>query len=119
MTGVRSASDGASRWVPVLCRAVAVALTAYPVARKFLQYSDRVSQFETWGFPFPELAVPFSGVVEIVALVTAGPNVFIGLVLGSSIVVTVLGTGPCSYWDPTLADLAKRVVPSRETPRNA
>lgn len=141
MTRVRSASDGASRWIPVLCRAAAVALTAYPAARKFLQYSDRVSQFETWGFPFPELAVPFSGVVEvvaiaslafgiagrlgaitlgatmIVALVTAGPNVCIGLVLGSSVVVAVLGTGPYSYCDPTLADLAKRAVPSRGTPR--
>ncbi len=143
MTGVRSASAGAGRWVPVLCRAVAVALTAYPAARKFLRYSDRVSQFETWGFPVPELAVPFSGVVEIVdivslafgiagrlgaitlgatmivALITAGPNVFIGLVLGSSVVVAALGTGPYSYWDPTLADLAKRVVPSRGMPRNA
>lgn len=126
-------SDRLSGWALVLCRVVAVTLTAYPAARKFLEYSDRVAQFREWGVPVPELAVPLSGVIEIVAiislalgvagrfgavalgatmmvaLVTAGPNPFIGLVLASAAVIAVFGTGPYSYWDPGVADLVSHV----------
>lgn len=133
------ASAKLGRWLPVVCRAVAVLLTAYPAARKFLQYSDRVEQFAAWGFPLAEFAVLLSGVVEIVAilslafgiagrfgaftlggtmivaLLTAGPNPFIGLVLVSSIIVVVIGTGPYSYWDPTVTDLGRLVVSNNET----
>lgn len=129
MTRAQSVSATVGRWLPAVSRAVAVSLTAYPAARKFLQYADRVEQFTAWGFPLPEAAVLFSGVVEVVAIVslafgiagrfgaftlgatmvvallTAGPNVFIGLVLASCVVVIVFGTGPYSYWDPTVAEL--------------
>jgi uncharacterized membrane protein YphA (DoxX/SURF4 family) len=98
-----------------------------------------VEQFAAWGFPLPELAVLLSGVVEVVAIVslafgiagrlgaftlgatmvvallTAGPNIFIGLVFASCIVVTIFGTGPYSYWDPTASDLVGLVVSNTDT----
>lgn len=55
----------------------------------------------------------------VVALVTAGPNVFIGLVLASSSIVAIRGTGPYSYWDPPLAELADLVAPDRGTPQQS
>jgi uncharacterized membrane protein YphA (DoxX/SURF4 family) len=80
MTRVQSVSARVGRWVPVVCRAVAVSLTAYPPARKFLQYSDRVERFAAWGFPLPELAVLLSGVVEVVAIVSD----LVGLVVSNT-----------------------------------
>jgi hypothetical protein len=51
----------------------------------------------------------------VVALLTAGANPFIGLVLVSSLVVTIFGTGPYSYWDPTVSDLVGLVVSNTDT----
>ncbi|MFC7059137.1 DoxX family protein [Halovenus salina] len=122
-----------SRWTPVIFRVVAVVLTLYPAVRKFTEYAARVDAFEEYGLPFPELAVPFTGVVELVAIVligfgiagrlgavglgvgmvvaiaAAGPNPFSVLVLVSSVGIAVLGTGPYSAWDPTLRDLFGRL----------
>lgn len=139
MTRPQSVSATVGRWLPAVCRGVAVSLTAYPAARKFLQYGGRVEQFAAWGFPLPELAVLFSGVVEVVAIVslafgiagrfgavtlgatmivallTAGPNIFIGLVLASCVVVTIFGTGPYSYWDPTVSEVSEFVSSNSDT----
>jgi uncharacterized membrane protein YphA (DoxX/SURF4 family) len=113
----------------VILRALAVTITLYPAIRKFVEYSYRVTQFETYGIPWPELAVPVTGVIElvaivsigfgiagrlgggalavgmIVAIVAAGPNPFSVLVLLASLGIVLLGTGPYSYWDPTVKEL--------------
>lgn len=126
-TGRFSGSVG--RWLPVLLRVVAVTLTAYPAVRKFLEYSYRVQQFASYGIPWPEVAVPVTGLIELVAIallaagfagrlgagmlvggmvvvaVTAGPNPFSVAVLLASAGILVLGTGPYSVWDPTVPDL--------------
>jgi uncharacterized membrane protein YphA (DoxX/SURF4 family) len=122
-------SHGIARWLPVVLRVIAVTVTLYPAVRKFLEYSYRVQRFASYGIPFPELAVPLSGVVEllaigsltigvagrlgagtlvvtmVVAIASAGPNPFSVLVLAASAGIIVTGTGPYSYWDPTLSDL--------------
>lgn len=63
MRRAQSVSAKVRRWLPVVCRSIAVSLTAYPAARKFLLYAGRVEQLAVWGFPLPELAVLLSGVV--------------------------------------------------------
>lgn len=117
------------RWLPFVLRAVTVLVTAYPAVRKFTEYGRRIEAFRTYGLPWPELAVPLTGVVELVAIgplaagvagrlgagalvagmlvvfVTAGPNPASALVCLAAAGVVVLGTGPYSYWDPTLRDL--------------
>lgn len=122
-------SHGIARWFPVVLRVVAVTVTLYPAVRKFLEYSYRVQRFASYGIPFPELAVPLSGIVEllavgsltvgvagrlgagtlvvtmVVAITSAGPNPFSILVLAVSAGIIVTGTGPYSYWDPTLSEL--------------
>lgn len=117
------------RLLPVFLRVVAVTITLYPAIRKFSEYATQVSQFEAYGIPWPELAVPLSGVIElvavisiglgiagrlgggalavvmVVAIVAAGPSPFSVLVLAASAGIVLLGTGPYSYWDPTVQEL--------------
>jgi len=112
-----------------LLRVIVVAVTVYPALRKFTEYTYRVAKFEAYGMPWPELAVPVTGVVEfvaivavglgiagrlgagalvvgmLVAIVAAGANPFNVLVLVASVGIVVLGTGPYSYWDPTIRRL--------------
>ena len=64
-----------ARWLPVLLRVLVVTATAYPALRKFLEYSYRVEQFRAYGMPWPELAVPVTGVVELVAIVLIAAGV--------------------------------------------
>jgi putative oxidoreductase len=120
-------------WLPVALRAIAVLVTAYPAVRKFTQYGYRVEEFAAYGIPWPELAVPVTGAIELVAIAlltvgiagrlgagmltagmfvvaaTAGSNPFSIVVLVASIGVLILGTGPYSYWDPTIAELQQHV----------
>ena len=120
-------------WLPVVLRAIAVLVTAYPAVRKFTQYGSRVEAFAAYGIPWPELAVPVTGAIELVAIAlltvgiagrlgaamlvagmlvvaaTAGSNPFSLVVLVASAGVLVLGTGPYSYWDPTITDLNEHV----------
>lgn len=134
---MRNEPTGLSRWLPVVFRVVAVVLTAYPAVRKFTEYPARVDAFEGYGLPFPELAVPFTGIVELVAIVSitfgiagrlgagglavgmviaivaAGPNPFSVLVFVSAVGIAVAGTGPYSSWDPTLGDLVGRLSAER------
>ena len=117
---------------PVILRALAVTITLYPAIRKFAEYSYRVTQFKTYGIPWPELAVPVTGLIELVAIVSigfgiagrlgggalavgmvvaivaAGPNPFSVIVLLASLGIVLLGTGPYSYWDLTGAELLAR-----------
>lgn len=110
----------------VLLRVIVVAVTVSPALRKFTEYAHRVATFDSYGVPWPELAVPVTGAIEfvaivavglgiagqlgagalvvgmLVAIVAAGPNPFNVLVLVASVGVVTLGTGPYSYWDPTL-----------------
>lgn len=120
--------------VAVLLRVVVVTLTLYPALRKFFEYSSRVEQFYTYGMPWPEVAVPVTGIIEvgaivligagiagrlgagalvvgmIVAIVAAGPNPFSLLVLAGSVGILLVGTGPYSYWDPTIGDLLTQLT---------
>jgi len=129
MSETRKLSGSLTRWLPVVLRVVAVTVTVWPAIRKFTQYSYRVQEFTSYGVPFPELAVPVSGAVElfavvslaggiagrlgagsllvtmVVAVATAGPSPFSGIVLVASAGILALGTGPYSYWDPSLGDL--------------
>lgn len=52
----------------VLLRVVAVTITLYPALRKFTEYSFCVEQFATYGIPWPELLVPLTRVIELVAI---------------------------------------------------
>lgn len=121
----RALTAAVTRWVPAFLRAIAVSVTAYPAVRKFLRYSARVEQFAKYGLPWPAIAVPLTGSIELVAIVslafgiagrlgaaalvagmlvaigTAGPNPASVLVLGASSGILLLGTGLYSYWDPT------------------
>ena len=125
-----------ARWLPVLLRVLVVTVTAYPALRKFLEYSYRVEQFRAYGMPWPELAVPVTGVVElvaivliaagvagrlgaaslvavmVVAIVAAGPTPASVLVLVASAALVGLGTGPYSHWDPSLPELVGRLTAS-------
>jgi uncharacterized membrane protein YphA (DoxX/SURF4 family) len=127
------------RFPPVIFRVLAVTITLYPAIRKFSEYSYRVSQFEAYGIPLPGLAVPVTGVVElvaivsigvgvagriggialalgmIVAIVAAGPNPFSVLVLLASLGVVLLGTGPYSYWGPSVGGLLAGRTPNSLT----
>lgn len=129
MTTEDDAFGGFTGHLAVLLRVVAVTVTLYPAARKFLEYPYRVAKFEAYGFPYPEVAVPVTGVIEIlavvaigfgvagrlgagalgfgmvVAIVAAGPNPFSVLVLVASAGIVLLGTGPYSYWDPTIREI--------------
>lgn len=117
------------RILPLVCRAVVVLVVSVPAARKFYAYADRVAQFDAWGVPAPEVAVLAAGTVQVLALVAilfgiggrfgagalavvmtvamaaAGPNPFNGAVFLAAVTLTLLGTGPYSYWDPSLSDL--------------
>lgn len=108
--------------LPVVLRVVAVTIMLYPALWKFLEYSYRVGEFRTYGIPWPEVAVPLTGVIELVAIVSiglgiagrlgagvlvvgmvvavvaAGPNPFNVLVLFVSAGICLFGTGPYSYW---------------------
>jgi uncharacterized membrane protein YphA (DoxX/SURF4 family) len=121
----------ASNALSLLARIAVVGITTYPALRKFLQYPARVAQFETWGIPWPELAVLAAGTVQLlavatialgfggrlgagalavvmaVAMTTAGPNLFNGTVFVSALAIAVLGTGRYSVWDPTVAELTQ------------
>lgn len=129
MSDTRPVADSITKWLPIVLRGVAVTVTVYPAIRKFTQYSYRVQEFASYGVPFPELAVPVSGAVElfavvsiaggiagrlgagsllvtmVVAVATAGPNLFNGLLLVAAAGILVLGTGPYSYWDPSFGEL--------------
>lgn len=118
----RSTSGRVARWLPVVLRVVAVTITLYPALRKFLEYPYRVGEFRAYGIPWPEVAVPLTGIIEpvaivsiglgvagrfgagalvvgmFVAVVAAGPNPFNVLVLFASAGICLLGTGPYSYW---------------------
>lgn len=115
----------------VLLRMVVVVVTVYPALRAFTEYTHRVATFNSYGMPWPEAVVPVTGVVEFVAIVAVGlgiagrlgagalvvgmlvaifaadPNPFNVLVLIASVGLAVLGTGPYSYWDPTLRRLLR------------
>jgi putative oxidoreductase len=115
--------------LPLVCRAVVVLIVAVPAARKFYAYSDRVAQFDAWGIPLPEVAVLAAGTVQVIALLTillgvggrfgaaalavvmtvamaaAGLDPFNGAVFAAAVVIAVLGTGPYSYWDPSVSAL--------------
>ena len=117
------------RWVQILLRLLVVTITLYPAIRKFTEYSYRVGEFQSYGIPWPELTVPLTGVIElaaivsiafgiagrlgagallvtmVVAIVSAGPSLFTGLVLVASAGNLIVGTGPYSYWDPSPGDL--------------
>lgn len=129
MSSVNALGKQVRRFLPVILRVLTVTITLYPAVRKFSEYSYRVTQFEAYAIPWPELAVPVAGVIElvaivsigfgiagrvggsalavgmIVAIVAAGPNPFSVLVLFASLGIVLLGTGPYSYWDPTVEDL--------------
>lgn len=120
------------RGLTLLFRAVAVLIVFVPAVGKFYQYSHWVAQFESWGLPWPEVAVVASGAVQLaailllalgvagrvgagslvvvmtVAIATAGLNVTNAAVLVSSLGIVLLGTGPYSYWDPTASELFER-----------
>jgi len=134
MTASNAIAGRGKQYLAVFLRAIAVTITLYPALRKFLEYSYRVGKFESYGIPWPEFAVPVTGVVElvavlaiglgiagrlgagalvvgmIVAIVTAGPNPFSVLVLVASTGIVPLGTGPYSYWDPTVRDLFGKIA---------
>ena len=140
MSETRQLSEGITRWLPVVLRVVAVTVTVWPAIRKFTQYMYRVQEFASYGVPFPELAVPVSGAVElfavvslaggiagrlgafsllvtmVVAVATAGTSLFSGLMLVASAGILVLGTGPYSYWDPSLAELLNATTTSLSGP---
>ena len=137
MSSLRSVAREPGQLVRLLLRVIAVTVTVYPALRKFFEYSSRVGEFESYGMPFPELAVPVTGVIEIVAIlsialgvagrlggsalvagmivaiVAAGPNPASVLVLVASAGIALLGTGPYSYWDPTFGELAETVTTNR------
>ena len=118
--------------LPIIFRVLVVTVTVYPSVRKFLEYSYRVKQFAAYGIPWPEVTVPLTGLIELVATaliavgiagrlgavllivgmivvgVTAGSNPFSIAVLVSSTGIVALGTGPYSYWDPTITELVRR-----------
>lgn len=126
MSTARSLPVRAGRWLPVLFRVLAVTITLYPAIRKFTEYSYRVSEFQSYGMPWPALTVPVTGGIELIAIISigfgiagrfgagallvgmviaiiaAGPNPFSILVLLASAGICLLGTGPYSYWSPTL-----------------
>jgi len=141
MSGLRTVADRMRPMASILMRVVAVTITLYPAIRKFTEYARRVSEFRSYGLPWPELAVPLTGVVEIVAIISiglgiagrlgagalvigmvvatlaAGPNPFSVLVLLASVGLCLLGTGPYSYWNPALGDVLggqrAALIPSR------
>lgn len=124
-----SLSGSLGQRLPVILRVLVVTVTAYPAVRKFLEYSYRVEQFAAYGIPWPEVTVPLTGLIELVAIaliaagiagrlgaillvvgmlvvaVTAGSNPFSIVVLVASAGIVALGTGPYSYWDPTMTEL--------------
>ena len=134
-----SLPDTVGNGLPVLARVAAVGITTFPALRKFMQYPERVAQFEVWGLPWPEVAVLVAGSVQILALATialglggrlgagalalvmvvamstAGPNLLNGTVFVSSVVIVLRGTGRYSVWDPTAAEMSQVVhrFPSR------
>lgn len=140
MSSLRSVVGIPGQMVRLLLRVLAVTVTLHPAARKFFEYSYRVEEFSSYGMPFPELAVPVTGVIEIlaivsialgiagrlggsalavgmvVAIVAAGPNPASVLVLLASAGITVLGTGPYSYWDPAFGELFDAVTASKAVP---
>lgn len=129
MSSNRPLSGLLGQCLRVIFRVVVVTVTAYPAVRKFLEYPSRVEQFATYGIPWPEVAVPVTGVIELVAIaliavgiagrlgagmlavgmlvvaVTAGSNPFSMVVLVASAGILALGTGPYSYWEPTIPEL--------------
>jgi uncharacterized membrane protein YphA (DoxX/SURF4 family) len=140
MSKTRQLADSITRWLPVVLRVVAVTVTVWPAIRKFTQYSYQVQEFASYGVPFPEIAVPVSGAVElfavislaggiagrlgagsllatmVVAIATAGPSLFSGLMLVASAGIFVFGTGPYSYWDPSLGELLNATTTSLSEP---
>jgi len=142
MRSPRSVVREPGHLVCLLLRVVAVTVTAYPAFRKFLEYSYRVGEFESYGMPFPELAVPVTGLIELVAMVSiglgiagrlggsalaagmvvaivaAGPNPASVLVLLASVGIAALGTGPYSRWDPTFGELLEAVTTHDRLPRS-
>lgn len=135
MTASRSGAGLCARWLPIVLRALVVTVTAYPAIQKFLDYSAQVSEFAAYGVPWPAVAVPLSGVVEllavvslafcvagrfgagalastmVVAIVAAGPNPWNVLILLASIGICILGTGSYSYWSPSVRKLY--ILPGR------
>lgn len=129
MSSLPAVTGRVRRGVPILLRLLAVTITLYPAIRKFTEYSYRVSEFQSYGMPWPELTVVLTGLIElaaivsiafgiagrlgagalavgmVVAIVAAGPNPFSVLVFLSSVGIYLFGTGPYSYWSPTPGEL--------------
>lgn len=115
----------------MLARITVVGITTYPALRRFVQYPERVAQFEVWGLPWPESAALVAGSVQILALATialglggrvgasamsvvmvvamstAGPNPLNGAVFVSSLVIVLRGTGRYSVWDPAAPEITR------------
>ena len=114
----------ATRFLPVVLRAVVALAVAAPATAKFLDYQGQVDFFVSLGIPQPELTVLLVGLVEVaalvmlvlgiagrvaaaalvvvmvVAIVTAGANPLNVVVLLGSLGIVALGTGPYSLWQP-------------------
>ncbi|WP_327053587.1 DoxX family protein [Halomicrococcus gelatinilyticus] len=114
----------ATRFLPLVLRAVVAIVVATPATGKFLDYRGQVDFFASLGLPAPELTVVLVGAVEVAALVmlvlgfagrvaaaalavvmvvaiaTAGVNPLNVVVLLGSLGIVALGTGPYSLWQP-------------------
>lgn len=133
MSSLPAVTGRVRRGVPILLRILAVTITLYPAIRKFTEYSYRVGEFQSYGMPWPELTVVLTGLIELaaivsiafgiagrlgagalvvgmsVAIVAAGPNPFSVLVLLASVGLCLLGTGPYSYWNPSVSGFIDRI----------
>lgn len=116
-------------WVPILARLIAVVIVSVPATAKFLQYPEMVARFDAWGLPWPEVTVVLAGTVQVIAIVslvsgvagrvgagalavvmvvavtTAGADPMNLAVLFAATIILLVGTGPYSYWDPSVAEL--------------
>lgn len=75
-------------------------VTLYPALRKFFEYSSRVEQFWTHWMPYPEVAVPATGVTELVSIVLIGVGIADRLgagTLSSEMIVTIVAAGPSPF----------------------
>lgn len=130
MRSGRSSVEWTTRRLPIVLRTLAVTITVVPAVAKFLAYSSQVDAFASYGVPWPAVAVPLVGVVELlavvslsfgiagrlgagalvvtmlVAVVAAGPSPFNVVVLLASVGVCLLGTGPYSCWNASVTDLS-------------
>ena len=102
-----TARDAVRRWLPLLFRAVVVAVVGPAAARKAIDYGGQVAFFESLGVPAPAAMVAVVGATEAVTAALIAVGAF-GRV--ASAVLAVVMVSAAAFGGPNASNLSALVA---------